>query len=583
MTQDPLPPFNDELREGVLGLVSKINIDGVPVGGVLSVIIGWFWPTEDTAEETWKSIKKFAEAMVEQKIDAARLEELTLRLDGLKGVAKSYKETSFGTAQKGQHLTNLLDDLTLFEGDFWHDKDNPVQMFPLFSTFGTLWIFAKTEQALYYKEVYGEEDPDAAKHLQTLRDDIARYTAHSQATFDSLLAMRFSQIAVGMDYTGTWGTDKYWQFTDSYTVGGTITTRAASRWEGELYLANRVAQINGDFVETLQALLAVAQMWAYTDPAVPKPIGKTVVSGQGPIGGIAGTVFSDQPAASSRITQIRVRHGQGGVVNCLELFHDGTSAGAHGDAGGGELSELTLAEDETVVDVAGRCGLFVDALTFTTNKGRTVGGGGDGGDPFETKGHPSWKDASLFAMGGRSDNLRVTALYPLWRHQADVPPYTALYKRSGRAVTSDATLQLKAQDGTFFSDLSEEYSGKAAANEYFPKLGANPVTLELRLPGQVAGDLFDHTVVNVWTSEPLAKDYPYLGKFSSGKAYYYSLTEGDGRQQWVLEKMIPSDGPVVFGEKVYLRNVDNDWYLMPDGGYVATQSLPYQWELVPVP
>lgn len=45
--------------------------------------------------------------------------------------------------------------------------------------------------------------------------------------------------------------------------------------------------------------------------------------------------------------------------------------------------------------------------------------------------------------------------------------------------------------------------------------------------------------------------------------------------------MIPSDGPVVSGEKVYLRNVDNDWYLMPDGGYVATQSQPCQWELVP--
>lgn len=440
----------------------------------------------------------------------------------------------------------------------------------------------RTQERWTHPHTRLEPDKDKDKHIQTLRDDITRYTAHAQTAFDSLLAWRFSQLAVDLEWVGTWGTDRSYHFTDGYDG---FSVGAASRPEGELYAVNRVAQINGDFVETLQALLAVAQMWAFTDPAVPKPTKQTVVSGQGPIGSsIAGAVFFDNPAVASHITQIRVRHGQGGVVNCLEMSYDGQSAGTHGAAGDGELSELTLAGDETIVDVQGRCGLFVDQLNFVTNKGRTVGGGGTGGVTFDTKGHPSWKDVSLFAMGGRADDRRVTVLYPLWRHQVEVPPYTPLHKRTSRAAPSNANIQLKGLDGRYFTDLVEEYAGKAAANEYFPKIGTSPITLQLQLPGQAAGDLTDHAVVHVWTSEPTAKDYPYLGKYSSDDVYYYTLDPSDGKQQWVLEKMIPSDGPVLFGEKAYLRNVDNDWYLVPgDGDHVATRSEPYQWELVPVP
>lgn len=99
------------------------------------------------------------------------------------------------------------------------------------------------------------------------------------------------------------------------------------------------------------------------------------MTGQGAIGGIAGAVFVDEPPSTSRISHINVRNGQGGVVDCLELFHDGKSAGAHGNPGGGDLSELSLGEDETIVEIWGRCGLFVDQLHFNTNKDRTVGGG----------------------------------------------------------------------------------------------------------------------------------------------------------------------------------------------------------------
>lgn len=580
MAQDSLPPFNDTLRDGVLDVVSKLNVDGVPVGGLLSFVIGLFWPTADHSAETWESIRKYAEAMVDKKIDAARIDTLSKRLDGLKGIAGAYRDTSMGSPQKGEHLTNLLDDLTLFEGDFW-DQDSPEQMFPLFSSFGTLWVFATAEQALCFKEVYQKDDVDAEKHMKAFRDGIAKYTAGAQAMFDRLYAWRFSLLDVHMEWTGTWGTDELWTFVDNYDgYDGGPQSGPMTRATADLCAAQRAAQINGGFVEDLQDLLAAAQLWAYADPSVKLPPKKEVVSGTGPIGSREGTEFLDRPAASSRVSHIRVRHGQGGVVNCLEVLYDGQSAGTHGDPGSGDLSELELAADEKVVEVSGRCGLFVDQLYFTTDKGRTVGGGGDGGQAFSTKGHASWEDVSLFAMGGRSDDRRLTGLNPQWRHQTQMPPYVPTYKRTGTPVSSSAAVRLRTQEGAYVSDLVEEYSGKAAADEYFPKIGASPVSLQLRLAGgQPAADLTDHATVQVVTSEATAKDYPVLGKFSSDDVYYYSDTEGT-KQEWLLIKMIPSDGPLLTGEKFYLRNLDADWYLAPAGdGYVATRSEPYGWEV----
>jgi hypothetical protein len=237
-----------------------------------------------------------------------------------------------------------------------------------------------------------------------------------------------------------------------------------------------------------------------------------------------------------------------------------------------------------VAKVEGRAVDFIDALTFTTNKSRTVGGGGGGGDPFSSTGHPSWKDVSLFSIGGRNDNRRLTQLNLHWKHQTQLPPYTPSYKRDGSPILAASNIQLKAGENSYVSQLIEDYSGKAAANEYFPKMGATPITLQLRLPNQSGEQsaLTDRQAVNIVTTESAAGDYRYLAKYSSVNLYYYTCDAGDRRQQWQVIKMIPSDGPVMTGEKIYLRNLEKCGYLCPLDGYLGTQSEPFAWDVVPV-
>jgi hypothetical protein len=344
-----------------------------------------------------------------------------------------------------------------------------------------------------------------------------------------------------------------------------------------------VAWINGDFVENLQATLAVARLWQYLDPTAPRPVPRFVVSAEGPSGGLGGDAFTDRPPSdTARITKIRVQHGS--VVDCVELFYDGRSGGVHGNSKGGAVSELDLAPDEYVVKVEGQAGLFIDALTFTTNKGRKVGGGGTGGGAFSSTGNSSWKNVSLFAIGGRNDRLRLTQLSLQWKHETELPPYIASYKREGSPILASSNIQLKAGENSYVSQLVKEYSGKAAANEYFPKMGAAPITLQLRLPNQPQGQpaLTDRHVVNIVTTETAAGDYSCLAKYSSDNPYYYTYDAGNRRQLWVILKMVPSDGPIMTGEKVYLRNLETCGYLCPSDGYLGAQSEPFAWEVVPV-
>lgn len=588
MTQE-LPPFNDELRSGVLGLIDTLDIDGIPVGGFISYIVGLFWPEADKSEETWKSIKKYAEALVEGAIDKAEIERLTNRLEGLKKVANEYGKTSLSSSEKGPRLVSLLTALDTFERDFWSEK-SPEKMFPLFTTFGTLMISALAEQAFYFDKIDPKGDPDAAMHLEEFHQSVTKYTDAAQDMFDRLLAWRFGLLGVSETPVadGAFATKPKWTVTDSYGDGYSHDEYGTSgEQRAEANAADRAAWIEGDFVERLQSVLAVARLWKYLDPSVPGPVKEYRLAAERPWGGgaLLGSPFADTPASmSSRITKIKLHHGSG-VVLSLEVFYDGKSAGVHGDASQGDVAELELADDEYVVEVSGRHGDHLDAISFTTNKQRTVGGGGPGGQPYSARGH-DWEGTSLFSVGGRNDDRRLTGLGLQWKYLSAIPDYVASYKQTGKPIVPSTNIYLKARgpdasDPTFVSALEETFDGASARQEYFPRHGANPVALQLRLPS--GGEkLSNKDAVQIWTTESAAGSYACLGKYRANDVYYYTATDGDLAQQWRLIKMIPSDGPVLLGEQVYLRNRDGLWHLaLDDNGYLGTSSAPYPWEVLP--
>jgi len=178
-------------------------------------------------------------------------------------------------------------------------------------------------------------------------------------------------------------------------------------------------------------------------------------------------------------------------------------------------------------------------------------------------------------MNRRPDLLAKATLTPAEKTAAcriTAPVYVALlhhpvYDKNGQVVTN----------------LVNEYSGKAAAQEYWPKMGDKPIKLRFGTQDQ-APTMSDKMAVWLCTTEPEAGDYSFLSKFTSVDVYYYQQGHGN-KQLWIVTKMIPSDGPVLRGEKIYLRNADERSFLAPTGdGYLHTQAdPPYAWEVVQPP
>jgi hypothetical protein len=597
-----LPDFNNLLREGILKVVESIEIEGIPVGGVLGSVIALLWTADQEHEQKalWNSLKKYAEELVKEEIDKARIEVLNNRLEGFGKVAEAYRSTSMKSVQKGQHLTNLLDALRLFHKDFWDEK-NPEKMFPLFTAFGSLWIFALADQAFSYKDIYHTEDLDAAAHRKEFQDNVKKYSNAAQAMYDRLYAWRFGLLGLkattskspvlpaGVDFHCAWTfTDKYDNYTKSEPGGSKLNDDNFRNPTGQALMErewhDRASVINGSWVKALQETLAIAQAWRYVEPGSPQPLTHDVFDEEGPWGGDRDKAqdFADKPPPRSRITKIRLRHGA--FIDCLEVFYDGQSAGAHGNTSSGELSELDLAADEYIVEVSGRSSSLIDHIRFKTNKGRTIeGGSSPHGNAFSTTGRQAWRGTSLSAVSGWTDGNRLCGLKLHWKHKSGLPTYTPSYKHSAKLATW-LPLYLKAKDGRSVSNAVLEYSGTAAAKEYWPKMGSNPVKLAFVPDPQTANEIHEGQEVWISTNETEVGEFRFLCKFTANNAYYYQAGNGPV-EKWIVIKVIPSDGPVLAGDKIYLRNANGWGYLAPAGdGYLAgAETEAHAWEVVQPP
>ncbi|MFZ6863077.1 jacalin-like lectin [Undibacterium sp. Ji67W] len=101
----------------------------------------------------------------------------------------------------------------------------------------------------------------------------------------------------------------------------------------------------------------------------------------GPFGGNGGSEFTDTHDVNSwgRITQISVRHGS--RVDSIATTYANGQFLVHGGTGG-DLTVITLNDDEFVNKIDIRSGSELDQITFHTSKGVTYGPyGGSGGDP----------------------------------------------------------------------------------------------------------------------------------------------------------------------------------------------------------
>src|SRR5262249_49520946 len=155
------------------------------------------------------------------------------------------------------------------DAPFFDEVGNLEKLFPFYVSFGTLWITALVEQVYMFDKIYpGQIDKDREQHLTDLKDAIASYTQTAQTTYDKLYEWRFSLLQIKEWQTNSLHTSySEWTFVDKYPPG--YTAPSGSSMEGdhnpngrlkiETEARKRVAEINGDFVEKLQATLLVAR------------------------------------------------------------------------------------------------------------------------------------------------------------------------------------------------------------------------------------------------------------------------------------------------------------------------------------
>lgn len=104
----------------------------------------------------------------------------------------------------------------------------------------------------------------------------------------------------------------------------------------------------------------------------------------------------------------------------------------HGRNGGDDRGSITLSSEEYFSKVELRHGQYIDHVTFHTNKGRSIGGGGTGGVASVIE------NARIMAVGGRSgkyvDNLRIMFI-------EDYKPSTIVAKNQGFILSYSAPFQ----------------------------------------------------------------------------------------------------------------------------------------------
>jgi hypothetical protein len=144
----------------------------------------------------------------------------------------------------------------------------------------------------------------------------------------------------------------------------------------------------------------------------------------------------------------------------------------HGGDGGYESDTLVFDEDEYINYVSIRSGSRVDSLQFGTNKGRQIGGGGDGGDFYELD------NIRVIAIGGRADHrldqIQITYVENYVPSRvlqerarfviAFTPPKTTLVEYTENAFKTTEGYELVTQ-----TMLSQTYGASVEA-EYYAKV-----------------------------------------------------------------------------------------------------------------
>ncbi|KAI9934542.1 hypothetical protein ASPWEDRAFT_71317 [Aspergillus wentii DTO 134E9] len=178
---------------GLLKMLAGFALSQVPhVGGLLSGIIGLYWPDENESL-TWAQIEAGVRSIVRDMLDEEKVKELRKEVEVLKDLIKRYDAGSFGTQQKAEKFNYILDHFTTIKRNFL-DNETPWHTLQYFIPMATLHLTFLRHQLFLWDEIYPEDaGADKEVHQKDLEDAIKEYTAAAEKIFEKCIAWRMEQ------------------------------------------------------------------------------------------------------------------------------------------------------------------------------------------------------------------------------------------------------------------------------------------------------------------------------------------------------------------------------------------------------
>ncbi|KAJ1162346.1 hypothetical protein NDU88_002814 [Pleurodeles waltl] len=349
--------WNDRMKELVTGLVGLINVEGIPVGKFISVLISFFWPS--SAVNIWDLVKDQVEYMIDQKILAAEVNQMQNSLDGLRRTMQQYVEAK--NNEKGALMGAIVASCNDLHSRLVH-SNNAVHLIPLTVTLSYMHLANLKERLMHGKEIYDEDNTVVWK--KDLKEEIETYQKDFEELYGKWQKWRSDSITVTLDeykspttippfffyvFTG----DVYDKVTGKnrnfYTMQSTVVSNPTYFKEicdtVKTMLWNRA---NGAMLQTLVPTFFLDNFMPGSEDIPSKPHTSMQKASFGPFSynilegnsDRSRTVYypSSDNSNENPVTQVNVREWN--LIDGLRFFYKGTWGRFVGNPNGGLLHEI---------------------------------------------------------------------------------------------------------------------------------------------------------------------------------------------------------------------------------------------------
>lgn len=365
---------NDLFRKGALGLIGLVP----KYGGGLQFLVGMFWSEHDHLADLWNQMKQYVDDRIREFLKAAELENLKSFLEG--EVRLLYDMSVVDKEYKGDQILSIIQSIREKESYFLNRSK---EVLPYLMGMGTIIITLRKMIVTDHAKLFKDPLPahEIAGHRRLLKETIKSYTDSIEKSRKELMTWRMSHIPDAETKTMMHSEGEYSTARDTYNNWALEWSYFYESDKGDKNhrdhaknaVKQRRNQVQAQYASELEDLLKPARQWQMLDPDAPRPLPQLTKKDVGSFGGpYSHNAFS--APADDIITCINLYFHGNDVLSGIEVVYSGGSSGLKGFAGP-KVQQLRIDSKEYITNVYGYTRNFVEAVWFTTNKGRTIGGG----------------------------------------------------------------------------------------------------------------------------------------------------------------------------------------------------------------